>query len=404
MATPARISKAVVSAVVSPIQRFMALEVASGMLLLVVAILSIIWANSPFKELYQAIIHLPITLRIGNIVLDHPLHYWVNDALMVIFFFVVGLEIKREIVHGELSSPKRAALPLVAAVGGMIVPAIIYAFFNVPGPAAKGWGIPMATDIAFAVGVVALMSRKVPYALKIFLLALAIVDDLGAVLVIAFFYTADLHSQAIALAFATAMIILFFRSAGVNSYIPYIIGGIFFWFFVLQSGVHATIAGVILGLMTPASPLSPEHTQTPLEEIVHALHPFVTYVIMPVFAFCNAGVEISTIGSFSQMISHPVFLGVSLGLLIGKPIGIFTACWVSVKLRFAELPRAVNWLQILSMGIVGGVGFTMALFVDELSLGGTEYEVFSKVGILLGSAAAAILGLALLSTFKDVEN
>lgn len=423
----------VVHNIVSPLENFLALETASGILLMIATVIAMFWANSPWYESYHHIVHLPVALTIGSLSLDNSLAHWVNDGLMVIFFFVVGLEIKAELIRGELSSPKKAALPMFAALGGMVVPAGIYAYFNNGLVSHSGWGIPMATDIAFAVGVLTLMGKRVPFALKVFLLALAIVDDLGAVLVIALFYTADISKEALGFAGLTFGLVTLFRYAGIRSLLVYTVLGVIAWFFVLRSGVHATVAGVILGLMTPLEAytrketlseqltkiaheiedlVSNEDSQSmnestihkldqvkktaveslsPLERIIHALHPWVSFVIMPVFAFVNAGVHIdfSTIGQVFQ--SH-ITIGIILGLFVGKPVGVLIFSFIACKLKISELPKGVTWTHMLGAGALAGIGFTMALFISNLALN-TDLEVYSKVGILTASVLSAFLGI-----------
>lgn len=372
------------------IKRFIALEAASSLILLGLTVIAMAWANSPFQNSYQAILHFPIG--------PYDLHFWINDGLMAIFFFVVGLEIKRELTVGELASPRKAALPILAAAGGMIVPAAIYTAFNFSGPGAHGWGIPMATDIAFAMGVLAL-SGRVPFALKVFLLALAIVDDLGAVLVIAIFYTTELSLGSMALALLATTAVVCLRAAGVRLFLVYWIVGALLWWAVLKSGVHATVAGVVLGLLTPAKPLKGE-TKSPLEVLVEALHPWVNYLIMPVFALANAGVVISSGTGIVEVLHHPVSVGVILGLFFGKPMGILLACWLGVKFGVAQLPHCVSWRQLLAVGFIAGIGFTMALFISGLALRNPDLEAYSKLGILIGSTLSALVGFKLLRDIK----
>ncbi|RME16692.1 MAG: Na+/H+ antiporter NhaA [Bdellovibrio sp.] len=428
----------VVKKLLYPIEKFMELETSGGVLLLIVTFVAMSWANSPWKESYKHLIHLPITIGIGSLRLSHSLHFWVNDALMVIFFFVVGLEIKRELLIGELSSPKKAALPIFAAIGGMIVPALIYHAFNANGPGVHGWGIPMATDIAFAVGVITLLGTRVPFSLKVFLLALAIVDDLGAVLVIAFFYTETIIPEALGFAAFGLMAMFMMRYAGIRKHLPYIITGIFVWFCIFKSGVHATVSGVLIGLLTPLTPLYPfkelsekisttasllaeelrrlpENTpslnspskslltklyhysieaQNPLDRSIKVLHPWVTFFIMPLFALVNAGVDLSEV-SLNSIMSSPISIGVFLGLLLGKPIGVLLASFISVKAKIASLPQNVNWTQMSALGFLAGIGFTMALFISNLALKTPHLEAFSKIGILLASLLASIVGASI---------
>lgn len=439
-------AKKVVDTILSPVEDFLKLEAAGGILLMITTIIALIWANSPYYQSYEHFIHLPIGLKLGPMFVEKTLHHWVNDGLMVIFFFVVGLEIKREMVVGELSSPKKAALPMFAAIGGMVVPALIYTMINYGDVGQHGWGIPMATDIAFAVGLLTLFSKRAPFALKIFLLALAIVDDLGAVLVIAFFYTDEISRYALMFAGGFIGLIYIMRIAGIRQPLPYLIVSLFVWAGILKSGVHATIAGVIIGLLTPIEPLYPlkevsrkfkellgflsdesekirstdtslsheaekrleemHHyvfeAKSPLERSIHALHPWVTYVIMPVFALVNAGVRIEGV-NFSGFISNPISLGIIGGLFIGKPLGVLVASYAAVKLKIAELPQGVTWRHLFAVGCLAGVGFTMALFISLLALKSPELEVYSKLGILAASVLSGAAGIILLNSSKPIE-
>jgi NhaA family Na+:H+ antiporter len=426
----------------SPIKRFMALETASGILLIITTIIAMVWANSAYKESYEHFFHTNISLTIGTILhLEHSLLHWINDGLMVIFFFVVGLEIKRELAIGELSTPKKAALPIFAAIGGMVVPALIYHVFNLEGPGKPGWGIPMATDIAFAVGVLTLLGKRIPFSLKVFLLALAIVDDLGAVLVIAVFYTEQISGPAIGVAGALIGFCILMNKAGVRSILLYLIAGIFIWLAFLKSGVHATIAGVVLGFITPIkawfekdffvgqvsalaekaqkalksvvgtdyrTPIPHEavhtmeelhfltkETRAPLDRIVHSLHPWVMFLIMPLFALGNAGVSLQGV-DLGEVAQHPIAIGTFLGLLLGKPLGIMLICIIAVKAKLASLPAGVTWPQVFGVSVLAGIGFTMALFVSNLALKVPEIEVYSKMGILSASLCASLLGFVIL--------
>ncbi len=431
----------VVKTILSPVEQFLAMETASGILLMLTTIIALVWANSSYYYVYEHFIHTPFAFKIGTLNIEKSFQHWVNDGLMVIFFFVVGLEIKRELFLGELSSPRKAALPMFAALGGMVVPASLYALFNVGDVGAQGWGIPMATDIAFAVGVLTLMNRRVPFSLKIFLLALAIVDDLGAVLVIAFFYTDEIARNALGYAAIGFGLISLLKFSGIRKLTVYVLLGILIWFAVLKSGIHATIAGVILGLLTPLEPfydkdkvltdidnlssnladelkvtqeegvqeLSDETqhkleniaelihgSHSPLDTWIHRLHPWVSYFIMPLFALVNAGVHIEGV-AFSDFITNNISLGVIVGLFVGKPIGVMLFSYIAVKTNVAELPKGVNWYQMLCVGFLAGIGFTMALFVSNLALSGEPgLETFSKTGILAASVLSAIFGAGLL--------
>ncbi len=366
--------------------RFFALESASAFVLAACTVTALLLANSGASAGYFSLLET----RLFGLSLLH----WINDGLMAIFFFVVGMEIKRELVIGELASPKKAALPIAAAIGGMVAPALVYLFFNRSVPASQGWGIPMATDIAFAVAVLGFF--RVPPALKVFLLALAIVDDLGAVLVIALFYTSSISGPWLAGAAMALLLMILLRKAGVRRYLPFIALGVFTWFCVLKSGVHATVAGVIIGLLTPLR-LSGEEEFTPLDDLIHRLHPWVSFGIMPVFALANAGVAL---GAGGVDWGNPVFLGIALGLFLGKPVGILLACRLSVWAGLAQLPGGVRWGQLLAVGLLGGVGFTMALFISSLALP-PELEIYSKTGILAGSSASALVGALLLLALKS---
>lgn len=411
---------------ISPFERFFSLEASAGVVLLISALVALFWANSPWAATYEMILHFPVSLHIGNFALSHSLHHWVNDALMVIFFFVAGLEIKRELTVGELSAPKKAALPIFAAVGGMLIPAICYLIFNIHGSGESGWGIPMATDIAFAVGALSLMSGRVPLSLKVFLLTLAIVDDLGAVLVIAFFYSQDIASRF--LAFAGLMLFLIYcaKKAGVRHIAFYIFCGVVTWFFVLKSGVHATVAGVILGLMTPATWFTDRHEKlanirkltqkipsyrevqqiirsargmhTHAYRLIETMHPYVTWFIMPTFAFFNAGVSLPSDFSFIGFITHPVSIGVLVGLIIGKPIGILLFSFLAIRWKLAEWPEGFNWSRLAGVGCLAGIGFTMSLFISHLSFDVFELTMYSKLSILIASVLAMLIGLSLLAS------
>ncbi|MDE0118980.1 MAG: Na+/H+ antiporter NhaA [Bdellovibrionales bacterium] len=408
---------------ISPIERFFSLEASTGVVLLCCALLALLWANSPWSEVYYKILHYPLGIHLDAFSLSFSLHHWVNDALMVIFFFVVGLEIKRELSVGELATPKKAALPIFAALGGMFIPALFYLIFNPQGVSQMGWGIPMATDIAFAIGVLSLMSKRVPFSLKVFLLALAIVDDLGAILVIAFFYSQEISGRFLAFAGGVIFIIFCAKKVGIKSFLFYIVCGFSLWFFVLQSGVHATVAGVILGLMCPAGRIKnkaqkwesmialsssgvPSYktakklTQmisslhTPAHRLIEELHFYVAWIIMPVFAFFNAGVKLQSGFSFMEFGSHPVSMGILFGLFLGKPIGIVLFSFLAVRLKLAIWPKDFNWRKLTGVGFLAGIGFTMALFISHLSFPThPELAVYSKLSILLASLLAMLTGI-----------
>jgi Na+:H+ antiporter, NhaA family len=420
--------------IIRPFQAFAENKASGGILLLLCTVAALVWANSPWEESYGALWHTNFTVSLGGRTLSHDLHFWVNDLLMVIFFFVVGLEIKREVLVGELASVRQAALPIVAAVGGVVVPALIYSLLNARGPGAPGWGVPMATDIAFALGVMALLGTRVPIGLKVFLTALAIVDDIAAVLVIAVFYTADVSVLAMSMAAASLAILFVLARLGARQPLTYALGGVVLWLAVLASGIHATIAGVALAMVIPsrtrldsrqflarsrrtldhfethaegnlmtneeqqaavhALEEACERVQPPLHRMEHALHPWVTFFIMPLFALANAGVVLS--GNFGETLVQPVTLGVILGLVIGKPIGITLAAWLAVRTRVASLPTGVTWSHIHGAGWLGGIGFTMSLFIASLAFTDEALLTMAKLGILTASLFAAVIGSFLL--------
>lgn len=361
------------------------------MLLALAALAAMVIANSPLAETYFSLLEF----KIFNLSLQH----WINDGLMAIFFFIVGMEIKKEILVGELKSPRQAALPIAAALGGMIFPALIYFLFNPEGLAARGWGIPMATDIAFALAVLAVFGKHIPNSLKVFLLAIAIVDDLGAIIVIALFYSQKINGLGIGIASLALGIMALIKAAGARRYTYYIGLGIIAWLGVLISGIHATIAGVIIGLLTPLQfPLSEEDNSyfSPLEDLVHKLHPLSAYFIMPVFALANAGIIFSDI-KISEVFTHPVHLGVAWGLSLGKPLGVAFAALLALKLGVAQKNKDLSWGGIWAVGLLAGIGFTMSLFISGLALP-TELQNFSKTGIIQGSLVSTILGCILLAS------
>jgi NhaA family Na+:H+ antiporter len=409
--------------VARPIREFLHVEAAGSVLLLVAAVVALIWANSPLASSYDTFWHTPIGLDIGTFRLEESLQHWVNDALMVIFFFVVGLEIKYELVNGDLRDPRTAALPIIAAVGGMLVPAGLYALIAGGGEASAGWGIPMATDIAFAVGVLGVLGRRIPSALRLFLLTLAIVDDIGAIIVIAVFYTASLHLWWLALAVGLLAVMFGLQKARVWAVPVYAVLGVATWFALLQSGVHATLAGVAIGLLTPAKALLNEDVarryvrealgdshldaeelgrlrfllgeSVPMvERLQSTLHPFSSYVVLPVFALANAGVALGGIG---DALSSSVALGIVAGLVLGKPIGIVLASFIAVRLGLGRLPEHSTWPMVAGVGCVAGVGFTVSLFIAGLSFpGSAALGDDAKVGILVASVVAAALGVVVL--------
>ncbi len=373
--------------------RFFQLEAASGLLLIAAAVLALIINNSPLSYLYGGLLDVPVAVQVGALNIAKPLLLWINDGLMALFFLLIGLEVKREVVDGHLSKPSQVILPATAAVGGMVVPALIYWFINRDNPAAvAGWAIPTATDIAFALGVLALLGKRVPVSLKLFLMTLAIIDDLGAIIVIALFYSGTLSSVSLLLAAACLLVLVAMNRLGVIKLGPYMIVGLILWVCVLKSGVHATLAGVALAFCIPLRTRNAE--SSPLLALEHALHPWVAYAILPIFAFANAGVSLAgmTVDSFT----HPVPMGITVGLLLGKTVGVFGLTWVAVKLRLAALPAGAGWGQILGVAILCGIGFTMSLFVGSLAFapGSSEYAGMDRMGILTGSFFAAVIGYA----------
>ncbi|UFN43325.1 Na+/H+ antiporter NhaA [Nocardioides okcheonensis] len=420
--------------VARPVREFLRVEAAGSLLLLLAAAVALVWANSPWASSYDSLWHTHLVLDVGPLHLDESLQHWVNDALMVIFFFVVGLEIKYELVNGDLRDPKTAALPIVAAIGGMVVPAGIYLALNPPGSdGVDGWGIPMATDIAFAVGVLGVLGRRIPSSARLFLLTLAIVDDIGAILVIAVFYTADLSLGWLAIAIGLLAAMVVARLLRVWTIVVYAILGIGVWFALLESGVHATLAGVAIGLLAPATPLLREeiargHAREALrdnvldpdelarlrfllkesvsvvERLISTLHPVSAYVVLPVFALANAGVELGAIG---KVFTEPVGIGIILGLVVGKPVGIFVSSYLAVRLGLARMPADTTWPMVLGLGAVAGIGFTVSIFIAGLSFPGADLLTEeAKIAILLASLLAAVVGVALLlasTRGRDVE-
>ena len=429
----------IVARLTEPFRRFVRLEISSSLLLLAMTVVALLWANSPYGASYHHLFHSAengLSVGWGAVQIAMPLGHWINDALMTIFFFVVGMEIKRELVYGELSSRSKAALPVVAALGGMVVPAGIYAYLHWGGPALRGWGIPMATDIAFAVAALSSFGSRVPPGLKVFLLALAIADDIGAVAVIAVFYTDHLAADYLAWAVAGLAGIAVLNRIGVRSYGIYVAAAATVWYLTHHSGVHATIAGVAIGFLTPARRALPGSGQTlaergrhllehlaellsgegndhsgherhhvtralhqvgraslsPLDHLTNVLHPWVAFAIMPLFALANAGVVLSA-STFEDPMALRVGSAVALGLLVGKPVGVAAFSWLAVKSGLAVLPRHCNWGAITAVGALAGIGFTVALFVTNLAFDDPLFTDGSKIGILIGSTLAALLGL-----------
>lgn len=422
------------------VNSFIHLEYFGGLILFLSVVIAITLANSPLKEEYHHFWETIFTIGFGDYVLSKSLHHWINDGLMAVFFFVVGLELKRELMAGELSSIKKAALPIAGALGGMIIPALIYFFINIGKDSVSGWGVPMATDIAFALGVLTLLGKRIPDSLKVFLTALAVADDLGAVLVIAFLYTSDISTISLLVGLGLFLIMLTANLLGIRNTLFYAIigiGGI--WLAFLLSGVHATIAGVIAALAIPARPkineiiysqnirdlidkfdkeipanstlTTPEQheliqqikevsifAETPLQKLEYALHPWVIYLVMPIFALANAGVEIGS--NFFNEIINPISLGIIFGLVIGKFLGVFTFSWILVRTKYFSLPNGVTWKHIAGAALLAGIGFTMSLFISELAFTNPEMIANAKYGILLASLIAGFSGFFLLKSIS----
>jgi len=420
--------------VLTPFEEFIHRQTTSGLLLMGTAILALVLANGPLSSAYEHLVYTPIGLTIGDWTLEMTLHHWINDGLMALFFFVVGLELKRELLVGELAKPRNAALPIAAAIGGMVVPGLVYFVINPTGDAALGWAIPMATDIAFAIGALALLASRVPKSLITFLVALAIVDDLGAVTVIAVFYTDTILLAPLGAAGALLLMLAAFNLSGIRKVVPYFIVAVFLWYALLQSGVHATLAGILGAMMIPATPkYDParfnEHVrelmrrfesshepgksimtndalhavvqtlengvhsvQTPLQRLEHIWHMPVAFFVIPIFALANAGIPLA-IGSLSEILTDPVMLGVSLGLILGKFIGITGASWLVLKLGMAALPKDIRFTQIAGVSLLAGIGFTMSIFVAQLGFGDSDdLLLMAKTGILVGSLLAGVVG------------
>ncbi len=420
--------------ILTPFEEFIHRQTTSGLLLMTMAVLAMVLANGPLSEIYQHVVHTYISIGVGDWALKMTLHHWINDGLMALFFFVVGLELKRELLVGELAKPRNAALPIAAAVGGMVVPALIYFAINPAGDAALGWGIPMATDIAFAIGALALLASRVPKTLITFLVALAIVDDLGAVMVIAVFYTESIALTPLAIAGGLFAVLMAFNLVGIRKTLPYFIVAVLLWYALLQSGVHATLAGILGALSVPATPkYDPERfsdqvrelmlrfdashepgksimtndklravvqtlengvhsVEAPLQRLEHVWHMPVAYLVIPIFALANAGIPLA-FGSLGETLAHPVMLGVSLGLVLGKFIGITGASWLVLKLGIAVLPKNTRFTQIAGVSLLAGIGFTMSIFVAQLGFAhNEELLLMAKTGILAASILAGVVG------------
>ena len=380
--------------ITSPFKWFFKLEAAGGLLLLISAMIALIISNSSYSEIYFHTLHEYIFIGINSFGLKLSILHWINDALMAIFFFFVTLEIKREFIQGELSNIKQASLPIIGAIGGMLVPALIYIFININTPETlNGWAIPSATDIAFSIGILSLLGSRVPISLKVFLTALAIIDDLGAIIIIAFFYTGDLSIKFLGLLLLTFILLLVLNNFKVKKFLPYLLLGLFLWFFTYKSGVHATIAGVLLACSIPHR--EKEHDFSLLVKLEHSISPYVVYFIMPLFAFANAGVSLEGI-SFNSFLA-PVPLGILLGLFIGKQLGVFVFSYASIKLGIAQMPNKANWISFYGVGILTGIGFTMSLFVGNLAfIDNVQYMDGVKIGVLSGSLLSTLFGYFLL--------
>ncbi|MBU7574793.1 MAG: Na+/H+ antiporter NhaA [Hydrogenophaga sp.] len=374
------------------LSRFLHIEAVSGIVLMLAAAIALIWANSPASGTYHAIWHAPLTIGLGPYVSSQPLHFWINDALMAVFFLVVGMEIRREIHEGALASLKLAALPLAAALGGVLVPALIYVALNTDPTTLRGWAVPTATDIAFAVGVLALLGRSIPGNVRVLLLALAIIDDIVAVLIIALFYSGGLDLSGLLVAGLGVLMVLGLQQIGIGSAWAYVVPGAVLWLGLLQTGAHPTLAGVVLGLMTPVLPVR-MRGQAPVIRVQMALHPWVAYGVMPLFALANAGVTLDGV-DLGTGSAQTVTLGVVLALVLGKPLGVVGASWLAVRLGLCQLPGGVTWSGVGLVGLLAGIGFTMSIFIATLAFDDAQLLGAAKLGVLLASLLAAVLGLS----------
>ena len=380
--------------ITAPFKWFFKLEAASGLILLIAAVIALIISNSDFGEDYFNLLNIHILIGTENFGLDLSILHWINDALMAIFFFVVTLEIKREFIHGELSKPKQALLPIIGAVGGMALPALIYVIINFKtGYTLRGWAIPSATDIAFSIGVLSLLGSRIPISLKVFLVALAIIDDLGAIIIIAFFYSSELQYSYLLLMMGAFLALILLNKLNVKKFAPYFFIGLFLWYFTYESGIHSTISGVLLATTIPHRKHEKDYSL--LLKLEHILSPYVAFGIMPLFALANAGVVLDNI-SIDTMLS-PVPLGIICGLFFGKQIGVFLFSFLSVKLKLAEMPSNSNWLKFYGVGILTGIGFTMSLFVGNLAFSDYTNDLDGvKIGVLCGSFLSVVVGYFML--------
>ena len=379
-----------------PFKWFFKLEAASGLILLFAAAIALIISNTDLSTYYEDILNTYFSIGVGNFKINLSVLHWINDVLMAAFFFLVTLEIKREFIQGELSKPKQALLPIIAAVGGMLVPALIYIGINYTNSVTlSGWAIPSATDIAFSLGVLSLLGKRVPISLKVFLTALAIIDDLGAVIIIAFFYSGKIQFFYLLLMFLCMIVLAVFNKLNIKSFFPYLLIGLLLWEFTHSSGIHSTISGVLLALTIPHKGNNKNHPHSPLVKLEHAISPYVAFGIMPIFALANAGVSLEGITLSSLM--SPVPLGILLGLFFGKQIGVLLFSFVSIKLKIAQMPNNANWLNLYGVGILTGIGFTMSLFVGNLAFAdNTQYIDGVKIGVLAGSLLSTLCGYFLL--------
>ncbi|QDE30399.1 Na+/H+ antiporter NhaA [Shewanella polaris] len=372
------------------IKNFLSQESAGGILLIVAVALAMILANSPLAGVYQDFLSTEVQVRVGDLDIDKPLLLWINDGLMALFFLLIGLEVKRELLEGALSSVAKASLPSFAAIGGMVFPALFYLAFNYSNPETQiGWAIPAATDIAFALGIMALLGSRVPVALKVFLLALAIIDDLGVIVIIALFYSTDLSMLSLVIAAVSIVLMVALNRKGVSSILPYGLLGFVLWVAVLKSGVHATLAGVIIAFCIP---LRAKDGSSPSEHLEHKLHPWSAFMILPVFAFANAGLSLTNM-SFDTF-AEPITLGIIMGLLLGKPFGVLLFSYLAVKLKLAELPPGIGWRHIIPVAVMCGIGFTMSVFIASLAFENSPaaFGDYARLGILTGSLFAAVIG------------
>ena len=388
----------------STIKEFLKLESSGGIILVIAAILAMLMANSPLHSYYDLLIDLPVEVRVGDFKIAKPLLLWINDGLMAIFFFLVGLELKRELLEGELKQKENIILPGLAAVGGMVIPALIYAAFNHTDKIAmEGWAIPTATDIAFALGVLSLLGSRVPTSLKIFLVSLAIFDDMGAILIIALFYTEKISTASLIIAAVLLGVLYIINKRGVVQLTPYILVGVAMWIAVLKSGVHATLAGVLLAFFIPIKDKQ-DPNNSPLRRLEHDLHGAVAFCILPVFAFANSGISLNGVGL--AQIMHPVPIGIALGLFLGKQLGVFAFCWLGIKAGLTKLPEGINWGALYGVAVLTGIGFTMSLFISSLCFEETGINLLydDRVGIIIGSIVSGLFGYFLLNYSLPREN